>query len=365
MRLETARFIAESYFDFQGENTTLGVGTSKRLFSKHPHKPSANALTSTLLTAPEVNNETSELHARISKELFPQWRLQMEAGCNLALIGYGSKTKLLDDFIAFLDTWHVFRLRAYSKNASLLSLLNVIIDQLFEGGEGKGRRRLVDAATFIKNHCQSSLVLVIEMADAPCMRMAEVWRSLVILAESPNIRIIATFEHVNSLILNSSQLWPRMNFIWHDATTMRPYSAELATVLMTRGPGGDIDSKWKGAQFVLSSLTLTGRAVYRVLAEYQLQSSNTLTRQNMDSDDDEGEEDEISEVVGLSLVAWYQQCQEQFIVSNEIAFRTQLTEFLDHELVKSVDGSGHNGSEFYIPFDRSQIEALFNICKSN
>lgn len=373
MRLESTRFIAESYFDFYNEHGT-STATSKKLFSKLPGRPSSNSQLAALLSRPptvlpEHEDAIKKVHKTISEHLFPQWLLQLDANTNLALYGYGSKTEILKDFIsaATLDGRHVFRLQCFKKEDSFTSLLQTVVQIL---GSSKHVtqatvRRLPELASIILALPQQ-ILLVIEMADAPSMRNAETCKTLAMLACSDHIRLILTFEHMNSLLLTSERHWSTMNLAWHDCTTLRPYSEELTTLLTDRRSTVDEATRWQGAQFVLASLTKTGRSVFKVLAEHQLGAdscqppSPTSTRRKSPESEGDSDEDDDHEVTanGMSVVGWYQRCQEQFLVSNEIAFRTQLTEFVDHELVRSVDDAGQNGSEFFIPFSKSQIESL-------
>ncbi|PJF19516.1 hypothetical protein PSACC_00660 [Paramicrosporidium saccamoebae] len=357
MRLEASRFLAESYFEFQSDNAVNNVGTSKKLFSKHASKPSATSLAAYLAKRPStaMDDSIEKLNEWVKQNLFPQWHMQLLGGYNLALLGYGSKKLLLHDFTeTFLGDRHVFRLEAYSKNASYLSLLHYIAENLLK--MERVSRRLDELTDQICDSLSSSIVLVIEMADAPCMRSVEVWSSLARLASLPSVQLILTVEHVNAMLLNTEDIWSSLHLAWHDATTMVPYSEELLCTMNSRKGSTDGESKWKGAQFVLTSLTNTARNVFKVLAEHQLAQSN---RPAADSDDEEVDQR------GMGVVTWFQNCQERFLVSNELAFRTQLTEFVDHELIRSVDDSGQNGTEFYIPFERLQIEELLEICKAS
>lgn len=361
MRLERSRFIAESYFQFHSDNLTNNVGTSKKLFSKHPCKPSVTKLASYLDKQPKTaqDSQISRLKDWIERTLFPQWYLQIMTGFSLGLYGYGSKTDIINRFVkVHFPNWHLFVMPAYEKDSLYIELLLSIASNAL--GIERPSKRINEATEQITASLEEwtgNIMIVIEMADAPCMRNAEIWKSLAQLSKCSNLRFIYTFEHVNVLLMNNDNIWTCLRICWTSCTTMEPYSTELESLSFSRKGGVDSESRWTGAQFVLKSLTGTARNVYRILAEHQL-SQGTKTM-----NDSDGEEDDETEQRCLSAVSWYQRCQEQFIVSNELAFRTQLTEFVDHELVRSTDGFGQNGNEFYIPFERAQIETLLDICK--
>jgi hypothetical protein len=49
----------------------------------------------------------------------------------------------------------------------------------------------------------------------------------------------------------------------------------------------------------------------------------------------------IDEIVDITFTKLYHECREKFYVSNELTLRAQLTEFIDHKIIKlktEVDG---------------------------
>jgi origin recognition complex subunit 2 len=61
------------------------------------------------------------------------------------------------------------------------------------------------------------------------------------------------------------KLLERFNFIWHDLTTFAPYTFERSAVVPIVG-GGE-ESRARGIQYVLRSLTPNHRDILMVLAE--------------------------------------------------------------------------------------------------
>lgn len=97
----------------------------------------------------------------------------------------------------------------------------------------------------------------------------------------------------------------------------------------------------KGAKFVLSSLTVNARNTFNILAEHQIFLGE-----------------------GLGFHAWYKKAQEKFIVSNEIGFRIQLTEFIDHNMILlSEDENFSAPPQYRIPFSNDQIMQIMQECK--
>lgn len=63
--------------------------------------------------------------------------------------------------------------------------------------------------------------------------------------------------------------------------------------------------------------------------------------------------------LGISLKKLYQSCCEKFLVSSDMALRSQLTEFIDHKLIKlkrSVDGT----ENILIPIENNLLEQFLD-----
>lgn len=422
IKLDPSRFIAQSYFEFQHDHCiNQGIGTSRKLFSKHPARPTSSILKSFCTEPPELINHlpVEQLDEWLVKYLLPQWINQLRAGINLACYGYGSKSKLLDELVSRLVNcrFSVYRMRAYEEeyNSGMMrlnKLLQAILIQMTQEQAvdandehhkspslTRDSKELINQLASLFENCPkitSMVVIIIEMLDAPVLRSPEIWRFLAQLVEATPVRLVFTLEHHLSPHLIPSDVQSRLGLAWHNATTLRPYERELLVLPMNFGgdrQARDEENRQQGAKFVLASLTQTGRAVFKVLAEYQLsQKLGDVSDNEEDADDkaiidnepitvdddkvvidndndnlDASEEDDIDgldEVEkdnnsrGMSFMLWYQRCQDAFLVSNELAFRTQLVEFIDHELVQSYDDLGQNGNEFYIPFERDQIKKL-------
>jgi origin recognition complex subunit 2 len=184
-----------------------------------------------------------------------------------------------------------------------------------------------------------SLYIVIHNLDGPNLRNERTQTALSTLANSSNIHLIASVDHINAGLLWDNVKASKFNWIWHDATTFDDYLVETSfenSLLIRTGELGGA----RGAKFVLDSLTSNARGVFKILAEHQLTEMEIL---NMET--------RGNETVGLSYNQYYQKCREGFYVSSDLALRTELTEFRDHKLIstkKNLDGT----ELFYIPLDK-------------
>lgn len=322
---------------------------------------------------------------RLETVLFPQWIQQLRLGINLALYGYGSKGPLLSRLVPVLqsEAYHVFWVKTFDTSTSagtsggasnLLNTVQTMLRSIFPDSDrqGKNVREAIDIlSAHLRREADIKIALLVEMVDAPGWRSGDTWTGLGRLAKSQNIRLLFTFEHVNAALLGDDRFWAALSLAWHNVTSLRSYGSELSALQGTSSQGVDGSvSKLQGAKFVLASLTQTARSVYRVLLEYQMGVAGDRVEEASDeeenpSGDAEEYADGCGDVVGLSLVAWYQRCQEQFLVSNEIAFRTQLAEFIDHELVRATDGLGQHGNFFVVPFEGAHLEELANFLVNN
>lgn len=385
MKLAPSRFVAESYFEFHSDKASTGItGTSKKLFSKYPGRPSAAQLAASWQGPTLTCAAAEEIEEKLEQLVFPQWIQQLRLGTNLALYGYGSKGQLLDRFVPRLreEAYHVFRVRTFDVPASagvgptnLLQVVQTILKNVFPSSDRLGRNTREAAEVLsvqLMREPEIKIALLVEMADAPSWRSADTWAALGKLAQLRHFCLLLTFEHVNSALLGDSRSWAALSLAWHNVTSLRPYGAELS-ILQGMGPQGADggESKCQGAKFVLASLTRTARSVYRVLLEYQMGVAGDRMERASEGEED-GEADDAGDgnghggdSMGLSLVSWYQRCQEQFLVSNEVAFRTQLAEFIDHELVRATDGLGQHGNSFVASFEGAHLGELATFLASS
>lgn len=115
------------------------------------------------------------------------------------------------------------------------------------------------------------------------------------------------------------------NFSWWDVTTLLPYSNETAyeNSILVQNSGALALSSLKN---VFLSLTTNAKGIYQIIVAHQLAEKSNAHYQ------------------GMSFNALYLKGRESFLVSSDLALRAQLTEFLDHKLVKmkrSADGKEH------------------------
>lgn len=135
------------------------------------------------------------------------------------------------------------------------------------------------------------------------------------------------------------------NFSWWDCTTMLPYTEETAfeNSMLVNNSGGLALSSMKN---VFLSLTQNSRGIFLVIVRNQLQHKGNPNFQ------------------GMPFKELYSRCREEFLVSSDVALRSQLTEFIDHHLVKmrrTADGI----ENLVIPLDGGLLEQFLELQENN
>jgi origin recognition complex subunit 2 len=307
-----------------------------------------------------------DLHARS----FPQWRFEFFEGFNICIYGWGSKRKLVERFAEWLypkmeELGKIVIVNGYAPNVSVRSIFSTIMTALL-GSEAplKLPSNPSDLLALIFSTVSNSalpypITLVINSLDASPLRSRTIQTLLARLASNPHINLLATTDTPNFPLLWDTTLRSEFNFVFHDCSTFAPYDAEITVVddvhdLLGRS-GRRVGGK-DGIGFVLKSLPENARSLYRVLITETLSAmAEGVGLDNADDDDDgrkRGTED-----VGVEYRHLYAKAAEEFICSNEMAFRTLLKEFHDHQMVVSRKDAG--GTEVLsLPLGREEMEAV-------
>lgn len=155
----------------------------------------------------------------------------------------------------------------------------------------------------------------------------------------------------------------QFNWCWYHVPTFAPYKIEGIFFPLILAHGGTTQST-KTATLVLQSLTPNAQSVFKVLAEHQLAHP-----------DEEGMYLYLLHILLLLFIdlcfftllhsfipgmpnnTLYTICRERFLVSSQVTLNSHLTEYKDHELVKTRRHS--DGQDcLYIPLSTEAIEKL-------
>ncbi|XP_037730521.1 origin recognition complex subunit 2 [Drosophila subpulchrella] len=273
------------------------------------------------------------------RSYFPKWMCILNEGFNILLYGLGSKRQLLQSFHReVLEKQTVLVVNGFFPSLTLKDMLDSITSEILDAGVSPANPH--EAVDMIEEEFalipETHLFLIVHNLDGAMLRNVKAQAILSRLSRVPNIHLLASIDHINTPLLWDQGKLSSFNFSWWDCTTMLPYTNETAfeNSLLVQNSG---ELALSSMRSVFSSLTTNSRGIYMLIVKYQLKNKGNATYQ------------------GMPFRDLYSSCREAFLVSSDLALRAQLTEFLDHKLVKSkrsVDGS----EQLTIPIDGGLLQ---------
>ncbi|KAK3685513.1 origin recognition complex subunit 2-domain-containing protein [Podospora appendiculata] len=303
------------------------------------------------------------LHA----ESFAQWAFELSQGFSACLYGYGTKRPLLHQFARHLSsssaTTHkahnppapkIVVVNGYVQTTSIRDILAVLGTAIAPAQRLVSGNPVAMAQTLLKTLTATTppqtIYLVINSIDAPPLRRTAAQAILAQLAAHPQVRLVCSADTPDFHLLWDSGLRSALNFVFHDCTTFAPYGAEVDVVdevhellgrLARRAGGKD------GVTFVLRSLPENAKSLFRLLV------AEVLTIME-DGGNGNGA---AADGPGIEYRMLYNKAVEEFICSSEMAFRTLLKEFHDHQIITSHKDS--IGTELLsLPFRKEELEGI-------
>jgi origin recognition complex subunit 2 len=320
-----------------------------------------------------------ELHSRA----YDQWIFELEEGFNICLYGYGSKRAITGEFTARIyqhllaqapykgtkKTPKIVVINGYAPGVTLKDVLTTIASAVIPKS-GKLPNQPSSLLTYIFDHLSRDppphpLLVVINSIDSANLRKSP--STLASLAAHPSIHLLCTADTPNFPLLWDVGLRAQFKFLFHDATTFAPYTAEIdpvETVNELLGRSGRRIGGRDGVGFVLKSLPEHARALFRIIVAEQLALSYM--------DGDQGEDEELDATSqskknaphaasegtqGVEYRTLYHKARDEFVCTSEVAFRTLLKEFHDHQMIESrKDAMGTE--RLLVPFRQEELETL-------
>lgn len=173
------------------------------------------------------------------------------------------------------------------------------------------------------------------------------------------------------LVWDKKMVQTQFNWCWCHVPTFAAYKVE-GTFFPLILANGNTSQSAKTAVLVLQSLTPNAQSVFRVLAEYQLSHPDEEGRVSMPllehllkvhftSCRSYFPALELTMIhilhTGMPFDNLYTICRERFLASNQVTLNSHLTEFKDHELVKTRRHS--DGQDcLYIPLTTEALGKL-------
>ncbi len=253
------------------------------------------------------------------KSRFREWFLQLKAGFNVLLYGLGSKKELVQRFAReWLRDGPVLVVHGYFPMLRTKTLLDTITTNIMQAHSRSFESELaqVDYIREFLSEWAPNVYVLLHSIDGECLRSERAQSVLSRLASVPQIRVVATCDHILAPMLWNARNVAEFSWLAHDATTFVPYTAETQYAVAVMG--GDREDRARGIEYVLKSLTPNHHEILTLLATEQLGDSPS----------------------GLDFHEFLGLCQDAMLVSSELDMKNHLNEMKDHRLVdlKRTDG---------------------------
>ncbi|KAI8940998.1 hypothetical protein NX059_002248 [Plenodomus lindquistii] len=328
-----------------------------------------------------------ELHGRA----YNQWIFELEEGFNICLYGYGSKRTITERFTGLLyhhllerapykgtkKTPKIVVVNGYAAGTTLKELLSTVASTILPANTKLPNQPtallelILDALS--NDPPAHPVPIILNSIDSPYLRKSPAPAMLARLAAHPQINLVCTADTPNFPLLWDVGLKTQYKFLFHDATTFAPYSAEIDTVETVNellGRSGRRVGGRDGVGFVLRSLPEKARELFQVLVNDQLELSKMDGGDFGANDDDEEEHipgakkagnkkhaASSSTAQGVEYRVLYQKAVNLFVCTSEVSFRSLLKEFYDHQMIESRKDA--MGTEtLFVPFRREELEGL-------
>ncbi|KYQ49923.1 Origin recognition complex subunit 2 [Trachymyrmex zeteki] len=327
----------DEYFESQSEKTVTSDRTLERLKNARLTEESLGKLLINQSHISTIHKKHICSLTENCRSFFPMWQFILEEGYSLLLHGVGSKRNLINDFHNEIIRDHpTLIINGFFPSLTLKDILDNIITDLLDLNCPTNLNDCLELIeTVMRDNPNDRLYLIIHNIDGIMLRSNKAQNILASLAAIPNIHVLASVDHINAPLLWDHVKRAKFNFYWWDATTLLSYQAETSyesSLLVQQSSGLVLSS----LQNVFLSLTSNARAIYLILVKYQLNNSS-------------------SNFTGMPFRDLYRAAREQFLVSSDLALRAQLTEFIDHKLLRikrTVDGAEH----LMIPLDKPLLK---------
>ncbi|KOX73262.1 Origin recognition complex subunit 2 [Melipona quadrifasciata] len=258
--------------------------------------------------------------------LFPTWYFIMEQGYTVLLYGLGSKRCLINNFHKSISYHPSLVINGFFPSLTTKDILDGIIIDLLELNCPSNATECIDVIEkALRKNPKDRLYLLIHNIDGIMLRSSKAQDLLSCLANIPNVCVLASIDHINAPLLWDHTKHSKFNFFWWDTTTFLSYQEETSyeSSLLVQQTGAIALSSLHN---VFLSLTSNAKSIYILLAKNQLNNNNNVN------------------FTGMAFKDLYRAAREGFLVSSDLALRAQLTEFIDHKLVKikrNIDSVEH------------------------
>jgi origin recognition complex subunit 2 len=391
----------DAYFTY---NKPGRVQTSSNVYSQLVPPPSAEEYSEAIGS---ISNglepiQPALLNGEHCQNLFSRYICELNEGFNILCYGLGSKRRILNQFATThcSKQGHVVIGNGFQPNFNLKDLLSAVEDNVpaikkldwpSTTVEKQGRR-IYDFFAHQTSQKSHHIYIVIHNIDAAPLRTAKSKSILALIAHNPRIHIIASIDHLNApLLWSSSEIFSRkpdqtqinsdtvpsrgFSWLWHDLTTLAAYDFELAFADRSSLSGARRKTDLLTSQ---NSTAMSETAAFHILASVNDKSQKLFALlgnkqlEAMGNGDNDGATAAAAATAtaasnndfqqfGMAYNLLYSLARDNFLATNESAFRSLQVEFKDHGLFLSTPSGGAGGEIVWIPLRK---ERLVNVLAS-
>jgi len=157
---------------------------------------------------------------------------------------------------------------------TIFQVLLTILDEIL--GVENPPSSVPEQLEYVYNHYSnpdttSPLYILLHNIDGPMLRANHIQRNLAHLCSLPNVRLVASVDHINAPLILDSNRTAEYNILWFDATTLMPYVEETSyenSLLVQQSTNLALSS----LIHVFKSLTPSTKGIYILLTNYQLET---------------------------------------------------------------------------------------------
>ncbi|XP_060835772.1 origin recognition complex subunit 2 [Rhopalosiphum padi] len=274
---------------------------------------------------------------------FPYWLSLLREGFNLLLYGLGSKRQIINDFrTSVLAEESVLVINGFFPGLTMKEILeSITIDLLdLDSCPGSAELAIQQIEEKLKLKTSEHIYILINNLDGVELQNYKAQHVLSRISSLKKVHLIASMDRVNSALMFDNTKLGDYNFIWMDCTNFSPYTVETNFIksLMVKNIG--TQHSFSGLNNVFKSLTSNAKSILLLLIKDRIVNKND------------------KKYGGVPFSTLYRWCRQRFLASTDLALRSQLTEFVDHELVKWK----RDADVLYVPVD---VNVLAQFYKQN
>ncbi|KAL1517209.1 hypothetical protein ABEB36_001003 [Hypothenemus hampei] len=318
--IDSEEYFANSSGKIKTSNNTLDKLQTPRLAQYELKK---------LLTKRHSNQHASIID-KLSRDVeiqFNKWLYVLNQNFSILLYGLGSKENIISQFHEkYLQDELVVVVNGFFPSLSIKSILDNIIEDLLELKENSSNTtQAVELIIQDLKKTDTEFYLLINNIEA--IKSAKAQSILADLAAVPNIHLVASIDHINAPLIWDHGKLSKFNFTWWDVTNYMTYQHETEYEMSSMTQHSSVLAL-SSLRNVFLSLTQNSKTIYLKVAKYQIEHSGQYYQ-------------------GMAFKDLYMACRENFIVSSDLALRAQLSEFIDHKMIKTKR-SMDDGTEYLI-----------------